>query len=349
MTVVTQKDVAEHASVSRKTVSNVINGRMGRVSTMTAERVRVSVAALGYRPNVAARSLRQARVGVLALAIPDLGNPYFAELSEAVLDAASSRNTTVLIDFTRGAREEELLVAGGLRPHLIDGVILNALELDIVDIEPASVGMPLLLIGERLAGAPYDHVMIDNVAAAHLATRHLVRIGRRRVAVVGMSGSPRDTMATLRLRGYEQALAAAGIPVDPGLVVAVPPVSFSRANGIDGMQRLLATGHMFDAVLCMNDLIALGAMEVLRAVGYRIPEDVAVVGFDDIQEGRHSTPPLTTIAPDKVEIGRLAVSLLLARIDGTRTGPPELVRPTFRLLVRQSTGGRAQELAEELP
>jgi DNA-binding LacI/PurR family transcriptional regulator len=191
--------------------------------------------------------------------------------------------------------------------------------------------------------------MIDNVAAAHLATRHLVRIGRRRVAVVGMSGSPRDTMATLRLRGYEQALAAAGIPVDPGLVVAVPPVSFSRANGIDGMQRLLATGHMFDAVLCMNDLIALGAMEVLRAVGYRIPEDVAVVGFDDIQEGRHSTPPLTTIAPDKVEIGRLAVSLLLARIDGTRTGPPELVRPTFRLLVRQSTGGRAQELAEELP
>ena len=336
---VTLKDVAAHAGVSFKTVSNVINDRHGDVGEATRERVLASIAALNYRPNVAARQLRKSQAGVLALALPDFSNPYFSDLSAAVIGAANEHGHTVLIDYTNGRRREELLVTSGLRPHLIDGVILNALSLEPDDLLAHRVGIPLLLVGERLIGAPYDHVMIDNVAAARAATSHLLRLGRRRIAAIGFSSQPWDAASRLRLQGYDSALTEAGIAHDPGLVMAEPDARFGRIDGIDCMRRLLARGPEPDAVLCFNDLVALGAMKALRDSGFRVPDAIAVVGFDDIEEGRFATPALTTIAPDKKEIGRLAVSLLLARLDGTRGGPPEHIEPPFQLVVRQSTGG----------
>jgi len=333
----TLKDVAAHAGVSFKTVSNVVNNHDAEVSEQTRARVRASIVALNYRPNVAARHLRTTRTGVLALVIPDLFNPYFAELSAAVITAATARSYTALIDYTRGQRAEELLVVGGLRPHMIDGVILNALELDADDVTPERVAVPIVLVGERLSGAPFDHVMMDNVAAARLATEHLLRLGRRRIAMIGASDDPRDEMPRLRLQGVRQALDAAGMGVDPQLVMTSPPASFGRVDGIEGMRRLLARGAVPDAVVGFNDLVALGAMKVLRDTGFRVPDDIAVVGFDDIEEGRYATPALTTISPDKAHIAHLAVALLLARIDGSRTVPPEQIDPGFQLLVRQST------------
>lgn len=335
----TLKDVAAHAGVSFKTVSNVINGRTTDVSAETRDRVLASIATLNYRPNLAARHLRKPQAGVLALAIPDFSNPYFADLSAAVIAAAAERNYTVLIDYTSGRHSEELLIVRGLRPHLIDGVILNALALNPEDLEPKCVGVSLLLLGERLIGAAHDHVMIDNIGAARLATQHLLRLGRRRIAVIGVPDDAHDAMPRLRLQGYREALAVAGVPFDPLLVATLAPASFSRPDGIDGMQRLLARGPVPDAVLCMNDLVALGAMKALRDMGYRIPDDVAVAGFDDIEEGQFATPALTTIAPDKAEIGRLAVSLLLDRVEGVRTGPAERIEPGYKLIVRQSTSG----------
>ncbi len=320
----TLKDVAAHAGVSFKTVSNVVNNHDAEVSEQTRARVRASIVALNYRPNVAARHLRTMRTGVLALVIPDLFNPYFAELSAAVITAATARSYTALIDYTRGQRAEELLVVGGLRPHMIDGVILNALELDADDVKPERVAVPIVLVGERLSGAPFDHVMMDNVAAARLATEHLLRLGRRRIAMIGASDDPRDEMPRLRLQGVRQALDAAGMGVDPQLVMTSPPASFGRVD-------------VPDAVVGFNDLVALGAMKVLRDTGFRVPDDIAVVGFDDIEEGRYATPALTTISPDKAHIAYLAVALLLARIDGSRTVPPEQIDPGFQLLVRQST------------
>jgi DNA-binding LacI/PurR family transcriptional regulator len=217
-------------------------------------------------------------------------------------------------------------------------VILSPLALEMEDLQPSHVGVPLVLLGERLLGSPWDHVMPDNVAAAQLATTHLIGLGRYRIAAIGAQDTAAGETARMRLRGYTYALEEAGQAVDPRLIE--PAAAFHRANGAAAMRRLLALPRPPDAVFCFNDLLALGAMHAIQQAGRRIPDDVAVVGFDDVEEGRYARPSLTTIAPDKEEIGRRAVSLLLERINGTRTGPPERVEPPFKLVARESTVGR---------
>lgn len=334
----TLKDVAARAGVSIKTVSNVVNERP-YITDHTRRRVLAAIEALHYRPNLSARHLRTGRVGVLALAIPDLGNTYFADIGNAVSAAAADHGYTVLLDYTNGERANEALVVNGLRPHLIDGVLLSPLALEIDDLRPERAGIPLVLLGERLFGAPYDHIVPDNVAAARLATRHLLGLGRRRIAAIGVQDIQSGETARLRLRGYDEALAEVGLAIDPALLV--PATSFHRADGARAMRRLLALDQPPDAVFCFNDLLALGAMRALHDAGCRVPEDVAIVGYDDIEEGLFATPSLTTISPDKAAIGRLAVSLLVERIEERRTEPPACIDVPFRLQVRESTAGRA--------
>jgi DNA-binding LacI/PurR family transcriptional regulator len=324
--------------VSVMTVSNVVNGRVP-VAPRTRQRVREAIIELGYRPNLPARHLRRGRVGVIALAIPDLTNPVFSDLGNAVVAAAAARSYTVLLDHTNGDWASEALIAQGLRPHLIDGVILSPLALEMSDIQPERSSVPMVLLGERLFGAPCDHVVVDNVAAATEATAHLLSLGRRRIAAIGMQHETTDDSLRLRLQGYTEALELAGKEVEPELVVPTPHVH--RADGATAMRRLLALARPPDAVFCYNDLLAIGAMHVLHEAGYRIPDQVAVVGFDDIEEGRYATPSLTTISPGTEQIGRTAVTLLLDRIQGQRIGPPERIEAPFRLIVRDSTTGRA--------
>jgi DNA-binding LacI/PurR family transcriptional regulator len=181
----TLKDVAARAGVSIKTVSNVVNERP-YVTDDTRGRVRAAIDALHYRPNLSARHLRTGRLGVLALAIPDLGNTYFADIGKTVGIAAATHGYTVLLDHTGGDRASESLAINGLRPHLIDGVLLSPLALEMEDLRPDLVATPLVLLGERLFGAPHDHVAPDNVAAARLATTHLIALGRRRIAAIGV-------------------------------------------------------------------------------------------------------------------------------------------------------------------
>jgi len=334
----TLKDVAERAGVSIKTVSNVVRD-LPLVAPETRERVRAAIEQLHYRPNLTARHLRKARLGVLALAIADLDIPYFSEVGKAVIAAAAAEGYTVLIDYTGGTRDNERHVINGLRPHLIDGVILSPLALEMEDVQPSHVRVPIVLLGERLFGAPWDHIVIDNVSAARLATNHLIGLGRRRIGVIGLQDTSAGETARQRWRGFQEAMNAAGMPVDPALVVEAP--SFHRVNGAEAMRHLLTLHPGPDAVFCFNDLLALGAMRALHQAGRRVPDDVAVVGFDDIEEGHFSTPSLTSIAPDKWEIARLAVSLLLARLRGERTGPPERFQPPYWLVVRESTVGAA--------
>ncbi len=342
--VTTLKDVAARAGVSIKTVSNVVNERP-HVTDHTRTRVRAAIDALRYQPNLSARRLRKVRAGVIALAIPDLSNTYFADLGKAVSTAAATHAYTVLLDYTEGARANESLVVNGLRPNLIDGAILSPLALDIDDLRPERVSIPLVLVGERLFGAPYDHVVPDNVAAARLATEHLLGLGRRRIAAIGIQDSSAGVSARMRLQGYSDALRAAGQAIDPRLLAPAP--SFHRADGARAMRALLETDDPPDAVFCFNDLLALGAIRALHDAGRRIPEDVAVVGYDDIEEGLFATPSLTTVAPDKAEIGRVAVSFLIGRIEETRRGEPERVAAPFRLTVRESTVGRAAMMRDD--
>nr|HET6903760.1 LacI family DNA-binding transcriptional regulator [Ktedonobacteraceae bacterium] len=336
----TLKDVAQRAGVSIKTVSNVVHD-YEHVTDEVRERVRAALEDLNYQPNLPARYLRTGRVGVLAFAFPDLSNPYFSDIGNAIIAAASTQSYTVLIDCTGGKRANESLVLDGLRPHLIDGVILSPLALQPEDLQSRKAKTPLVLLGEHLldVDVPYDHIANSNIEAARLATSHLLGLGRRRIAAIGNIGTIAimgGTGGQRRLRGYSEALAQAGLSVDSRLIVQV--TSYSRQEGVRAMQQLLALDQPPDAVFCFNDLLALGAMRALHEAGCRIPEDVAVVGFDDIEEASFATPSLSTVAPDKQRMGELAVSFLLERIEGTRTGPAERVEVPFHLMIRESTG-----------
>lgn len=331
------EDVAKLAGVSAKTVSNVVNDYV-HVRPVTRTRVQQAIDLLGYRPNVVARNLKSGRSGVIALALPELDAPYFAELAHHVVQAANERGWTVLVDETgqtqdQSLRARERSAVSGIREHLIDGVILNPLALDDADVERYG-SVPVVLLGERLGSHLADHVAIDNEAAAAEATRHLISTGRRRIAVVGAQPPPYGHSARLRLRGYRDALAEAGIRYDPTLVVTA--LSWRRQPGVDAVPQLLALPEPPDAVFCLNDLLALGVIRGLADAGRRVPQDIAVVGFDDIEEARYAVPSLTTVAPDKQAIARSAVDHLARRLEHGSAAPEE-VTVGYTLQVREST------------
>ena len=335
------KDVALRAGVSVKTVSNVVNGYV-HVTQETRDRVQRAIDELDYRPNLSARSLRVGRSGIIALAVPRLDEPYFAELAGCIVSVADRHRCTVLIEQTEGRRDREALAVRGIRPELIDGLILSPLALGPDDLSHAPVTHPVVLLGERVFAGPFDHVAIDNVAAARTATEHLVEMGRTRIAAIGEQRVDMGHTGRLRRQGYQEALRAAGLPPDEGLVGYVE--AYHRADGAAAMRVLMSLPRPPDAVFCFNDLLALGAIRALHDLDLRVPQDVAVVGFDDIDEGRFSTPTLTSVAPDKSQIAEHAISALLRRLGGA-SEPPHEVSIDYALVVRQSTsGGSAQPL-----
>jgi len=330
------RDVAERAGVSVKTVSNVVNGYL-HVSTTTRARVQAALDELNYRPNLSARNLRNRRSGIVALALPELDLPYFAELTRCVIKAAEARSWTVLIDQTDGLPERESVVLQGIRDQLIDGLIFSPLAASREEITARRDDTPMVLLGELVAEGSADHVAIDNVLAARQATEHLIGLGRRRIAAIGAQAGGELGTAPVRLAGYRRALRGAGLPFDGSLVM--PASSYHRADGAQAMRQLLDAADPPDAVFCFTDLLALGAIRTLLSRGVRVPEDVAVVGFDDIEDGRFSTPTLTTIAPDKDELARVAVELLASRIAGEPRSPSREMQVRHQLIVRESTAG----------
>ncbi|MGW4609087.1 LacI family DNA-binding transcriptional regulator [Streptomyces sp. NPDC004532] len=330
------KDVAEYAGVSPKTVSNVINN-FEHVSERTRAAVQEAIDALGYRVNIAGRQLRQGRTGMITLAVPELDVAYFAELAKHVMDEAAARGRTVLLHSTEAVRERELAALQGFDAQFSDGVILSPLALNPRDLATRDRRLPVVLLGERPAGGSTDHVGIDNVRAAREATEHLLSRGRRRIAVVG--GAVRGRQGTDRLRtdGYREALGAAGVPFDADLVI--PVGAYHWRDGARAAASLVERGLGPDALLCLNDHLALGALRALHEHGRSVPGDLDVVGFDDIEASRFSVPSLTTVAPDKREIARAAVSLLLERIDAPDGAALRDYVAGHRIIVRESTGG----------
>ncbi|MEO7722108.1 MAG: LacI family DNA-binding transcriptional regulator [Pseudolysinimonas sp.] len=334
----TLHDVARVAGVSIKTVSNVVND-YPHVRTTTRERVLAAIAELDYHPNLSARGLRSGRTGMIGLAIPELRQNYFAELADAIIRVAARRNVGVLIDQTGATREGELAVLTGKRLGLTDGVLFSPERLGQDDVDLLNVGFPLVLLGERMFGGPTDHVTMHNVESARAATDHLISIGRRRIAVIGAHPLNQDDIrsANLRVRGYREALEAAGLPHDPSLVRVAAP--WHRENGAGAMRRLIEEGTPFDAVFTLNDTLGLGALRALGEAGVRVPEDVAVIGFDNIDESRFSVPSLSSVEPGRDQIAHVAVDMLLERIQEKRGRlPPRQVLADYRIVGRESTG-----------
>jgi DNA-binding LacI/PurR family transcriptional regulator len=332
----TLHDVARLADVSIKTVSNVIND-FPHVRPATRERVQAAIITLGYQPNLSARSLRSGRTGVITLALPELSLSYFAELADSVIAAAEKRGLTVLIELTGGDRDRELAMLSSPRRKLSDGLLFSPLGLGQDDVGLVAQNYPMVLLGERIFGGPADHVTMQNVEAGRAATEYLLSLGRKRIAVVGAHRGEVIGSAGLRLRGYRDALEAAGIPLDDSIIGYTD--LWHRSNGATSMRALLAAGAKFDAVFGLNDTLALGAMRVMQEAGIVIPNDVAVVGFDNLDEAAYSLPSLTTIDPGREQIADSAVEVLLDRIGlgSDSTAPAREIMAEYSIVEREST------------
>jgi DNA-binding LacI/PurR family transcriptional regulator len=228
------------------------------------------------------------------------------------------------------------------RLRLTDGFLFSPLGLSNDDAALVAIDTPLVLLGERIFNGPTDHVTIQNVDAAQAAIEHLLALGRSRIAVIGAHEGEVFGSAGLRFAGYTRALEIAGIPFDPALVIDVG--RWHRVDGAEAMRVFLESGTPFDALFAMNDELALGAMRVMQEAGLTIPDDVAVIGFDDLDEGRYSVPSLSTVDPGRREIAVTAVRTLQERIAAKRDTvelAPREIPARFAIISRESTGVRA--------
>jgi DNA-binding LacI/PurR family transcriptional regulator len=327
------RDVAAHAGVSVRTVSNVVND-FQYVAPATRARVQASIDELGYRPNVAARNLRRGRTGLLALVVPEIDSPYFSELAARTVRIAETDGWTVLIDQTDGDPGRERSLLRGERSQLVDGVIFSPWSMSAEELASRPDATPIVLLGEHAGAPPVDHVVIDNVRAATDAVAHLIAGGRTRIAAIGVPPMLANETARQRQLGYRRALAAAGIAQRAELELSV--TSLHRAEGHSAMTALLDSGVRPDAAFCFSDELALGALRAVVDAGLRVPEDIALVGFDDVEDGRFAVPRLTTVAPDKEGIARLALQSLRDRLAGDES-PARVITAPHRLVVRQSS------------
>nr|WP_050758373.1 LacI family DNA-binding transcriptional regulator [Xylanimonas cellulosilytica] len=327
------QDVAARAGVSVKTVSNVVND-YPYIRPATRARVEEAIAALGYQVNVAARNLRQGRTGMIGLALPELRVPYFAELADSVMRAAEAQGLVLLIEQTGSVGEHEAEVLHGPRRRFTDGLLFSPVAMDPRDHPELDVDYPLVLLGERVFDAGVDHVTMANVEGARAATSHLVERGCRHIAVIGVHPGEAMGSAALRFDGYLQAVRAAGREFNPRHAGVAQ--RWVRSTGAVAMAQVLDSGVPVDGVFAMNDALALGALHVLHSRGLRVPDDVAVIGFDNIDDTEYSEPPLSSIDPGREQIADQAVGLLVARIAGS-TAPPRQVVADFALVEREST------------
>lgn len=345
---VTIHDVARQAGVSPSTVSNVLNGKLDRMSAETSERVLRAVAELGYAPSEMARGLRTGFVPIIGLIVPSVANPFWGAFARCVEQAAASRNCQVMLcngerDAQREQRYAESLFARGIR-----GVILGSSPLSMKHMAALTKrGLQIVAFDRHVRGEDgieLDSVRVDNARGATLAIEHLLQLGHRRIGFV--SGPISSANRYDRLQAYQAALASSGIAADPGLMwMENVHVSGGDEEGTEiGRAAAFALLRRPDpptAFFAINDMTAIGIYAGVRELGLRIPQDVSVVGFDDIGLCRAIDPPLSTVRQPLEDLMRSAVELLLARLAGKTQGPPTHLTLAPELVVRGSTGSRA--------
>jgi LacI family transcriptional regulator len=327
---VTIKDVAAAAGVSYATVSRVLNG-YDHVSPEKRARVLEAAEQLGYVANLQARSLAGGRTGVIGVLLPGLDNQYMALVAQGIDEAVSTAGYELMLHTAHRNRTDASMVLAALTRGLTDGLLLL-------------VHLPPLEYLEKLHAQHFPYVVVDhagfdafsstvtamNWQGGYDATRHLIELGHRRIAHV--AGTPDISSAAERLAAYKQALADCGLPFDPALVQTG---EFERLGGFQAAARLLALDEPPTAIFAANDLSALGVYDAARERGLRIPDDLSVIGFDDILSAAFVHPRLTTIRQPLVEIGQAAARLLLQRIEDPQRPRDTLVLPT-ELVIRDS-------------
>lgn len=329
----TVRDVAAAAGVSVATVSRVLNG-IGRTDPARRQRVLRAIEALGYRRDGVARNLRRRSTMVWGLVISDIENPFFTSLVRGVQDSADGEGYSVVLLNS----DEDLLKEGRcldvLAEERVAGVILSPVSEHESDLEVlAASRTPTVLVDRRVTGVSMDMVCVDNRKGAREGTAHLLARGYRRGACI--SGPPRSTTGASRLEGYLAALRDAGREVDMSLVLTT---DFKRRGGYDAALQLLDRRPPPDAMIVMNNLMTEGALAAIRERGLRIPDDVGLVGFDDLSWASLVQPRLTSIAQPVRELGLAAAKLLARRCRGDDEGFPATITLDPELRVRESSG-----------
>jgi LacI family transcriptional regulator len=335
----TLEDIATFAGVSRATVSRVINGD-ARVKEQTREKVLAVIRQSNFQPNIAARSLAAGRTNVIGLVIPAgvatiFSDPYFPLLIQGVSTACNMQDYSVML-WLAEPEFEQRMIRQILHGGLLDGVVVSSMSIgDPIVLALHDSKKPFILIG-RHPELDVNYIDADNVAGGREATLHLLRLGHRRIAIVA---GPQNMIAGYdRFQGYLQALDDRGIPYLPELFAEG---DFSERGGYTAMRQLLSANP--SAVFVGNDVMAEGAMRALREAGKRVPEDVAVVGYDDMPNAYRLVPSLTTIRQPTNGMGSLAVSTLIDIIHNPRPHKCHLVLPV-ELVIRESCGTlRARE------
>jgi len=330
----TIRDVAREAGVSIGTVSAVINQR-GLVAEDTKRHVLRFIAELGFEPNNAARNLKRSRISSIGFVVPDLGNPFFASIAEGIQRGIADNDILLMLCITWSKTEREEYFASILRTQRLDGVIyLSGTGLPSSSLlELAKVGS-VVFVDEVLPGLDVPFVGSNNLAGARSIARHVLDYGHRRVAIIG--GPPRLWTSEQRLAGFRESLASVGLDPDAAPYVAG---DYTERSGYLAAARLLAgdAATRPTAILCANDLMAIGVMRFCRESGVSIPGQLSITGFDDIANAEFLLPSLTTVAQPAQEMGRAAAELLLHR-KGVRATPPVTTQFPTSVRIRNSVG-----------
>lgn len=328
-------DIARAAGVSQSTVSRVIN-KNPRISPATRAKVEAAMASLGYTRNATARALITGRSNLIGLVVSNITNPFYPELIETIVSVAAEHSYQVVLCNTQESQDLQLSSLALLIEHRVDGAILTSPLLDGTD---ALTGrgldrVPLVTVNRQMQGHRLDAVHLDNVTAGRLAAEHFLALGHREIGFVGGLSSASTNRD--RLVGVRQAMADAGVELPADRVL---DGSFTRDSGYRLTQILLAAAARPTALICADDLVALGAIDAVLDAGSAVPDDVAVIGFDDIPAASLRQVALTTVRQPIGEMGRRAVGLLMDRIRrGPAADPVEIVlRP--ELIVRRTCGG----------
>lgn len=330
---VTIKDVARKAGVSTSTVSRTLSGRIP-VDPHTREKVLAAVRELNYQPNELAKGLKEGKTKSMGLIMPNICNPVFPLVSRGVEDTARKHGYTLIICNTDEDPIREMESIQKLRKQWVDGIILAASGRENSHIrELKDSGLPVVLLIRRMEDE-VDAVLIDNNASACQAVSYLLETGHRRIAIV--NGDRRLPLYRERYRGYIQALKEAGIAPDPGLVLEVT----DEDSCYNAVYTFLRSSSDVDAIFAANDLRALEAMRAAKDAGYRIPEDISIMGFDNLQFSPFLDPPLTTVDQPLYQMGQTAADRLLALIEGTASPEPEVRIMKTQLVIRESVKDR---------
>ena len=328
------EEIAKLSGVSRSTVSRVINDDPN-VSDVTREKVMQVVRQANYTPNAAARGLAAGRTRVLGLVIPTgvaalFTDPYFPILIQGVSSACNAREFSVMLWLVEQEYERRML-RQIMHSGLVDGVIVSSLLMNDTLVQALADGnLPFMLIGRHPTDSRVSYVDADNHGGAREAVTHLLRLGRRRVATI--TGPVNMIAGSDRLAGYQSALRDRGIVFDPSLMAEG---DFTESGGYRAMHNLLI--HHPDAVFAASDIMAMGAMRAIREAGLRVPEDIAIVGFDDVPQAVQTDPVLTTVRQPIHRLGSTAVNGLIDLIEHSGSSPRRILLP-IELVVRASCG-----------